>query len=653
MSASRKGQSVTNHRRAKSLRLVLYWGAACLIITGMIYLWRTPQPAWTQGLGTPHFFPSILSGWPKATATPLPGYLLITEVLYDSSEPEPDGEWIELYNAGGTPVDLSGFKIGDEETLGGSEGMFRFPVGVSLSPGDVLVVANLAVSFYANHARLPDFELRESHPNIPNLEKYTAWSGGNVELSNGGDEVVLLDNADHQVDGVSWAGSSAILEPPVQAVAESHSLERSPAYQDTDRAADWIDQEQPSPGQVDLSIFTPTPTDVGITITPPGLPTLLLSEVLYNPQGVSEPDGEWMEIYNFGTSSVNLGGIKLGDEESLGQGEGMLLFPDGAAIAAQGVVVVANRSATFNNVYGFSPDYEIMDSDPLVPEMLRYTAWSHGALNLGNNADEVLLLDYQDQLVDAISWGGSSVFLDPSLALAPEGYSFERYPPGTDTDSAVDWREQPAPDPAQVDLTPPTPTPSPSLTPSPTPAPTLVINEILADPHDVFGDANGDGIVDAQQDEFIEIVNASGAAVDHSGWSLWDTLGVRHTFPAGTAVGDQCAIIVFGGGTPPGSFGGSLVQIASSGILGLNNDGDTISVMTPGSVIFTDYSYGLEGGDDQSITRSPDITGGEPLIKHGAAPGSNNSLFSPGTRLDGLSFPGCGGNVWGDNPLEK
>ena len=364
MSASRKGQSVTNRQRGENLQPVFYWGATCLIIAGMIYLWSTPQPAWTQGLGTPNFFPSILRGWPTATATPLPGYLLITEVLYDSSGAEPDGEWIELYNAGGTPVDLSGYKIGDEETLGEPEGMFRFPAGVSLSPGEVLVVANRAVSFYQNHARLPNFELRESHPYIPNLEKYSAWSGGNVELSNGGDEVVLLDSADHQVDGISWGGSSAILAPPAQAVAESHSLERSPAYRDTDRAADWIDQVQPSPGQVDLSIFTPTPTDVGITITPSGPPTLLLSEVLYDPQGVSEPDGEWMEIYNFGPNSVSLGGIKLGDEESLGQGEGMLLFPDGAAIAAQGVVVVANRSATFSSVYGFSPNYEIMDSDP-------------------------------------------------------------------------------------------------------------------------------------------------------------------------------------------------------------------------------------------------------------------------------------------------
>ena len=183
--------------------------------------------------------------------------------------------------------------------------------------------------------------------------------------------------------------------------------------------------------------------------------------------------------------------------------------------------------------------------------------------------------------------------------------------------------------------------------------PILVINEILADPHPDFGDANGDGIVNAQQDEFIEIVNSSGAAVDLSGWLLWDALGVRHTFLAGTTIGDQCAIIVFGGGTPSGSFGGSLVQIASGGSLGLNNDSDTISLRTPGSVIFTDYSYGLEGGDDQSLTRSPDITGGEPLIKHGAAPGSNNSLFSPGTRLDGIPFPGCGGYWSGYYPLEK
>jgi len=51
----------------------------------------------------------------------------------------------------------------------------------------------------------------------------------------------------------------------------------------------------------------------------------------------------------------------------------------------------------------------------------------------------------------------------------------------------------------------------------------------------------------------------------------------------------------------------------------------------------------LEGGESQSLTRSPDVTGLEPLVKHSTAAGSEGSLFSPGTKVDGYPFEGCPG----------
>ncbi len=165
-----------------------------------------------------------------------------------------------------------------------------------------------------------------------------------------------------------------------------------------------------------------------------------------------------------------------------------------------------------------------------------------------------------------------------------------------------------------------------------------VINELLADPAgDSTGDANGDGTRDGGQDEFVEIVNNSGAAVDISGWTLSDAVALRHTFPAGTVVPNQCAVVVFGGGTPSGGFGGSTVQTASTGLLGLNNGGDTITFSDTAGVVVS-YVYGAEGGSDQALTRSPDITGPDPLVLHNSVAAT---LFSPGTRLDGTAFAGC------------
>ncbi|NNG01107.1 MAG: ExeM/NucH family extracellular endonuclease [Desulfobacteraceae bacterium] len=171
------------------------------------------------------------------------------------------------------------------------------------------------------------------------------------------------------------------------------------------------------------------------------------------------------------------------------------------------------------------------------------------------------------------------------------------------------------------------------------PAFDLVINEIHADPDSTAGDANGDGVVDTAQDEFVEIINNTNTATDISGWTLSDEVGVRHFFPAGTVIPAQCGVVVFGGGSPAGNFGNAVVQTASSGTLGLNNTGDTITLAN-GDTIIVEATYGGEGGDNQSLTRSPDLTGA--FVKHGPA-STSGALFSPGTRLDGDSFEGCEG----------
>jgi len=176
----------------------------------------------------------------------------------------------------------------------------------------------------------------------------------------------------------------------------------------------------------------------------------------------------------------------------------------------------------------------------------------------------------------------------------------------------------------------------------PLPPALLVINEILADPDATNGDANGDGVVNTTADEFVEIVNNDTTSLDISGWTLSDAVSVRHTFPANTVVPASCSVVVFASGTPTGAFGGSIVQVSSTGQLGLNNGGDTIT-LNNGTSDVTSYTYAGEGGDNQSLTRDPDVTGSEPLVKHTTATGSGGALQSPGTKVDGSQFSGCPG----------
>jgi hypothetical protein len=634
----------------------------------------------------------------KALPDSWDGRILISEVMYDPFGSEPEGEWIEIYNSGRTPVDLSDFKIGDAWNKGDKEGMLRFPPGTVIGSRQVMVIAHRGDAFLNNHGMMPDLEMVNTLPDLKVMGMYLTWANRVVNLANNGDEVVILNEADERVDAVSWGSSELAFSPPALRGSEGCTLERYPYYIDTDSAKDWRVQCNPSPGTLDYTPPTPTPTLIPtptmtgtqtatglpptITLTPtatltatPFLDKLLISEVLYDPFG-SEPDGEWIEIYNPGNQRVYLAEFKIGDEETQGGNEGMLAFPHGSFIEPGQVMVIANRGVTFYANYQFKPDFEMVNTDPAVPVMQKYTAWAVGNVNLANvyPHDEVLILDGMDNLVDAVSYGSSTWAFNPSVPAALEGYSLERYPPGVDTDTALDWRAQASPNPGVVDLTPPTSTPTPTATPTstPTPSPTstptsthtlmpikptltftptgthtltpvpipdLVINEIHAHPHPAYGDANGDGEAHMYDDEFIELVNVSVFPAMLQGWSIWNSEGLQHEFPAGTIVPPGSAIIIFGGGSPAGDFGGSLWQTATSGGLLLIDCGDTIFIYDVFSNLAASYTYGEEACSFQSITRFPDVTGLDPLIPHTTHPESGGALFSPGTQANGDPFP--------------
>jgi hypothetical protein len=154
---------------------------------------------------------------------------------------------------------------------------------------------------------------------------------------------------------------------------------------------------------------------------------------------------------------------------------------------------------------------------------------------------------------------------------------------------------------------------------------------------------------DSSADEFVELVNSTTHDVDLSGYQLQtraltgttDTL--RHRFANGTTLSAGTAIVVFGGGSLNASnpiFGGSQIVKASSSGLSLVNGGGVVTLRKPNGEIVTSVAYGaslnLRGDQNQSLTRAPDITGD--LTLHSTAAGSNKTLFSPGTRLDGSAF---------------
>lgn len=167
----------------------------------------------------------------------------------------------------------------------------------------------------------------------------------------------------------------------------------------------------------------------------------------------------------------------------------------------------------------------------------------------------------------------------------------------------------------------------------------LIINEVLYDPSNVGleGDANGDSIYSQTADEFIEFVNIGTLPLDVSGYQILDDSALNtvvYTIPSGIIIPPNGALVVFGGGTPRGLFGGAIVLADTGDGLNLNNSGEIIIVRNAlGNNILRFDSDALSNNPNESYTRNPDITG--LFVQHASV---NIRKFSPGTKVNGEPF---------------
>lgn len=177
---------------------------------------------------------------------------------------------------------------------------------------------------------------------------------------------------------------------------------------------------------------------------------LLISEVGYNTPGDDAAE-EWIELFNLSSDSLSLDTVRVGDEETTGDGEGMLRFPKGAMIGAGETALIAQTAVGFRALFGFAPDFEMVSSDTTVPDMRPSRLWATGDVALGNDGDEVLLLQ-DNVIIDAVNYGDRSTFFAPSVATVLPGQSIVRQPANCDSDSAADWQTALRPTPGAVTL---------------------------------------------------------------------------------------------------------------------------------------------------------------------------------------------------------
>ncbi len=527
-----------------------------------------------------------------ATRVPSPTYypvhLLLTEIHPNPEGEEPELEWVEIYNPESYGILLTGVKLGDEESPEGREGILQFPDGYYIEAGEVLVIANDGLAFLAQYGFSPDFEMYASDNRVPEMLPYSGWGGNKIQFNNSGDELLLIDPWDQVIDQLAYGKSTwGGFTPSIDAPREGHSLERYPPERDRDIAGDWRESKGGSPGWLDRS---PPTSAASLTFSPsPSLTPTPSPSLTTTPSPSLDPSN---------TPSVTIQSTQspTGEVAPSWTLAGTLPFTNPPSETSSHFITPSLTASLAASAIPSLMPTPLASPSPTLPSV-----FPSATVNLTAS------------ITITVSAMPSQV-LSETPTIKPE---------------------------RTVTISP-----SRTITSAPTLIPTLdnnlaqiVINEIHADPHPLLGDANNDGEVHSDNDEFLELVNVGEESLDLGGWQIKDLIKSRFVFPEGTILNGGCGLVIFGGEVSVSLIEGS--QVFSTGSLALNNNGDTIFLLDQEQLIQITLSYGPEGGEDQSLTLFPDLVGQLPHNLHSEIIEAEGRLFSPGTRVDGNAFGNC------------
>jgi MYXO-CTERM domain-containing protein len=164
--------------------------------------------------------------------------LVVQRFLSKSSGGGPD-EWVTVKNVSPSPLALAGFKIGDEETPDGNEGMFSFPAAATLAAGASFTVARSGSAYQTFFGVAPDAEIPPGAsmavPDMASVPTWTSAAMSSFQLADNGDEILVLDPSNTILDiAVFGNGVYAGVTPFAAAPGTDEALTRNALSADTD-----------------------------------------------------------------------------------------------------------------------------------------------------------------------------------------------------------------------------------------------------------------------------------------------------------------------------------------------------------------------------------------------------------------------------------
>jgi|GEM_PF-3712236 len=158
-----------------------------------------------------------------------------------------------------------------------------------------------------------------------------------------------------------------------------------------------------------------TPSQFTLTIEDndhAAVPDIVINEIMQNPAVVADDKGEWFELYNNDTQTVDINGWIIKDEDS----DYHVINNDGPLTIDPGDYLVLGINDTMSVNGGAPVDY------------------MYDRFQLGNSSDEIILV-YSDGIteVDRVEYDNGATFPDPS------GKSMELKNPNFDNNDGANW----------------------------------------------------------------------------------------------------------------------------------------------------------------------------------------------------------------------
>jgi len=319
------------------------------------------------------FGPSTLGATTELlTYTTLPpsafsgGEVIVTEFMRDTvTIGDGDGEWIEIYNTTGAPIDIEGWYLADDDfdqhqiDVGGA--------GLTIAAGGYLTLGIGA------------------DPLVSGLTPDYVYSGVFLSNSSAGDEILLLDPVGFEVDRLEYSSPAWPLLGGASASLDPASLDGTL----NDDPLNWcLNSSDVYETVAGVNTGTPGVVNPTCTIVPSGeIGDIIITEVMQNPSALGDADGEYFEVYNTTGAAIDMMGWTVSDLGS------------DSFVVGSSVIVPAGGYATFSNgaAPGFASDYVYGT-----------------AMALANGDDELVLTDTLSQKQDEIFWDNGATFPDPN-----------------------------------------------------------------------------------------------------------------------------------------------------------------------------------------------------------------------------------------------